>query len=166
MIMRSHRRIYRRISQALHRFMRGDHDGIAGVSGIEFAIVAPLLVLTSVCAFDLGMGFYRKMQVESAAQAGAQYAMLNGFKANSIANAVSNATNFSGLSASPAPSQFCGCPSGAGITSASCTSTCSTGFPPGTYAVASATGTYTTLLPYPGIPNSFTFAATSTVRLQ
>jgi hypothetical protein len=109
------------------RFMGGRDDGIGGVVAIEFAIVAVILIIMMVCTVDLGMGFYRKMQVQNAAQAGAQYAAARGFGESSIASAVTAATSFSGISASPAPTQFCGCPSIAGVAGVGCGSTCSGG---------------------------------------
>ena len=128
---------------------------VRGVIAVEFAIIVPGLLLLMVCTIDLGMGIYRKMQVESAAQAGAEYAIAHGFSA-SIPNAVVNATTFSGVTASPAPAQFCGCASSTGVTSAGCGSTCAGGGVAGTYVTVSAEGTYTTILPYPLLPNSFT----------
>src|ERR1700740_3057285 len=70
----------------------------SGVAAIEFGIVVPLLVLMVVAAVDIGMGFYRKMQVEDAAQAGAQWAIKNGFDANAITNAVTSATSAPSIS--------------------------------------------------------------------
>jgi Flp pilus assembly protein TadG len=149
----------------LCRLTRGLGRDARGVTAVEFAIVAPGLLLLMICTIDLGMGLYRKMQVESSAQAGAQYAIAHGFSA-SIANVVVNATTFPGIAASPAPNQFCGCASSTGVTSASCSSTCAGGGVAGTYVTVSAQGTYTTLLPYPMLPSSFTLASQSTVRLQ
>jgi Flp pilus assembly protein TadG len=152
------------IRRALSRFA-GGADGVRGALSIEFAVIAPTLVLMLIGVLDLGMGIYRKMQVQNAAQAGAAYAVLHGFTSSSIESAVTSATSF-GVSASPAPSEFCGCASSGGVTAATCGSTCSGGSSPGTYVTVSAQGTYTTLLPYPGIPNSYTLSAQSTVRLQ
>lgn len=141
-------------------------SSIRGAAAIEFGVIAPLLVLMAISAVDLGMGVYRKMQVQNAAQAGLEYAIAHGFNATSIASAVTSATTFSGISASPTPTQFCGCASSTGISSISCSSTCSGGATPGTYVQVSAQGSYTTLLSYPGIDKSFNFTAQSTVRLQ
>lgn len=154
------------IWQALRRFIGNRKDGTRGVAVIEFAIIAPILVILMVCTIDLALGIYRKMQVQNAAQAGAQYAMLRGFNASSISSAVANATKFSGVSADPGPTQFCGCASSTGVSSAACNSTCSGGALAGTYVRVSAKGTYKTLLVYPSIPESFTFTAQSTVRIQ
>ena len=58
------RSVFRRV---LERAV-GDTSGVAAV---EFGIIVPILVLMVVATADIGMGFYRKMQVEGAAQAGA-----------------------------------------------------------------------------------------------
>jgi Flp pilus assembly protein TadG len=154
------------LRRSLQRLITNRDDGIRGVAAIEFAVMAASLVLMMVCVVDIGMGFYRKMQVQNAAQAGAQYALLYGFEASSIANAVTGATSFSGISASPAPTKYCGCASTSGITSLSCSSTCADGSTPATYVSVSAQGTYDTILPYPLIPNSFALTEKSVVRVQ
>jgi Flp pilus assembly protein TadG len=154
------------IRYLLARSTGGRDDDIRGVVAIEFAIVALILVVMMICTVDLGMGFYRKMQVQNAAQAGAQYAAMQGFTETSISGAVRAATSFAGISASPLPKQFCGCPANTGVTSIVCSSTCSGGSAPGTYVSVSAQGTYTTILSYPLIPNSFTLSSQSTVRIQ
>ena len=68
--------------------------------------------------------------------------------------------------ATPAPTQFCGCPGVSGIAVTACSSICSTGNAPGTYATVSAQGTYSTLMNYSIVPSSYTFNAQSTVRLK
>jgi Flp pilus assembly protein TadG len=154
----------RAVGRELRRFL-GKH-GIAGLAAIEFAVIAPLLVLMMVSTVDLGLGFYSAMQVQNAAQAGAQYAALHTFNATSISSAVLNATSFKGISASPSPIQFCGCPSKTTVATATCGTKCADGTAAATYVRVSAKGTYTTLLPYPRIPSSFPLAAHSTVRTQ
>jgi Flp pilus assembly protein TadG len=149
-----------------HKYRKTLPRADEGIAAVEFAFVAPVLVILIVCTADLGLGLYRKMQVQNAAQAGAQYAAVHGFDSSSISAAVTGATSFSAISASPTPSQFCGCPSSTGVTSTSCSSTCSGGASPGTYVTVSATGSYTTLISYPGIPSTFTFTAQPTVRIQ
>jgi Flp pilus assembly protein TadG len=146
--------------------MRGMRDDRRGVAAIEFAIMAPALVMMTVCTVDLGMGIYSNMQVQNAAQAGAQYAMVHGFDASLISNAVSSATGQSGISASPAPVRYCGCATSAGVTNVTCGSTCPAGAVYGTYVQVSTQGTYTTILPYPMIANSFNLTAQAAVRVQ
>ena len=137
-----------------------------GVSSVEFAVAAPLLITILTLLVDFGIGFYQKMEVEDAAQAGAHYALLHGWSSTSIENAVTNATTLSGVSASPAPSQACGCPSGSAITAADCTATCASGKSAGTYVTVIAQATYTPLFTYPLFGSSVTLTAQSVVRIQ
>jgi Flp pilus assembly protein TadG len=152
--------------RSLRQFVGGDINGIRGTTAIEFAIIAPVLMLMTICTIDMGIGFYRYMQVESAAGVGAQSAALHGFNTSNIASAITNATSYSGISASPAPSQFCGCPSTSGIEVATCGSTCTGGAAAGTYVTTSAQSTYTPIMSYPLLPSSFTLSAQSTMRIQ
>ena len=140
-----------------------------GNAAIEFALATPILVALLVPVADLGMAFSQQIQVQQAAQAGAQYASMHPWangSATAISNAVTSATNISTLAASPAPNQFCGCPTGSAIaTAASCTSTCSDGQPAGYYVVVNAQAPYAPQLPY-SILGSVTLAAQSTVRVR
>jgi Flp pilus assembly protein TadG len=135
-----------------------------GVGAVEFAIIAPIMVLFCVGIADLGIGVYTKTQVNNAAQYGAEYALLNGFDADAISSAVKNSTSLSNLNVSP--TQTCGCPSSTGMVASSCSTTCSDGSKAGSFAQVQVTDTYTTLIPYPGLPASFTLTAQSTARLQ
>jgi Flp pilus assembly protein TadG len=137
-----------------------------GASAVEFAIVAPVLLLMTICTFDLGIGFYRYLQVETAAGVGARYATLHGFDSTAIGSAITNATSYSGISASPTPSTFCGCPSGSGISAATCGSTCTGGAVAGTYVKVSAQTSYSPIMSYPLMPSSFLLSAQSTMRIQ
>src|SRR5215475_13767160 len=87
-----------RIGQILvrpFRALRGDRSGAALV---EFAVVATLLIALMLPLVDIGMGFYVKSQVMTAAQAGAQFAYLAGWTTNNqtaqtdISNAVVTAS--------------------------------------------------------------------------
>lgn len=138
----------------------------AGLAAVEFGIMAPLLAVALVCTIDLGVGVYRKMQVQNAAQAGAEYALTHGFIPGMMKTAVTSATSYSAVQATPDPVQFCGCPSATGITTATCGATCAGGAQAGTYVTASAQATYSTLIPYPMLPASYAFSAQSTVRIQ
>ena len=66
------------------RFLR-DRNGLGAV---EFAVLAPVLILMFVALADLGLGIYQNMQVDSAAQYGAQYALVNGYNSDAITSAV------------------------------------------------------------------------------
>ena len=68
-----------------------------------------------------------KMEVQNAAQAGAQYAIGQvSYDSSKISSAVTNATKFTAVT--PTSSEFCGCPTATGVKfcAASC-NTCNTG---------------------------------------
>jgi hypothetical protein len=78
-----------------------------GVATVELALVSTVMMLIMLPMYDLGMGFYVKTQVMTAAQAGADYAFIKGWSGfnnsspqTSIDAAVVNAT---GLNASSTP---------------------------------------------------------------
>jgi len=139
------------------------HGG--GNAAIELALLATPLMLLAIGTADYGLGVYQQMEVQNAAQAGAEYARKHGFSATGISSAITAATPLT-VTATPAPAQSCGCPSGTAITPATCGTTCASGLAAGTYVTVGAQAIYTTLVPYPGIANSYTLAASSTVRIQ
>ncbi len=57
-----------------------------GNAVMEFGLVAPMLGAILVPLIDVGIGFYQSMQVQDAAQAGAQYALLHGFNSTAISS--------------------------------------------------------------------------------
>jgi hypothetical protein len=150
----------------LAAFFAGSGKGIEGAAAVEVAVLAPVLVASIVLTADLGLGIYRNMQVHRAAQAGTEYAVVHGFNSGAITNAIAGSTSLTGLSASPAPRQFCGCASSTGILEIACNANCASGAQAATYVTASAQGVYQTIIPYPLLPASFTLTAQSTVRLQ
>lgn len=154
-----------RLIQSLRKARAGLRDR-RGASAVEFAVALPVLVGILIPTTDLGMGFYTQMQVQDAAQAGAQYAVLHGWDSTAIQNAVTSATALSTITASPAPTQSCGCASGTSITTVGCNASCPDGSTPGSYVTVNAQAPYTTLIPYPGIASSFTVTAQSAVRIQ
>src|SRR5579872_1181427 len=89
------------------RFARATFRDIRGVATVELALVSVVMIAIMLPMYDLGMGFYVKTQVMTAAQAGADYAFIKGWGGSnnsspqsSINAAVMNAT---GLNATSAP---------------------------------------------------------------
>ena len=142
------------------KFLRANE----GMASIEFAILGSLLIVMLVFALDFSLALVNGMQVENAAQAGAQYAAVHGWDSAAITSAALSATPSPDITISP--SNFCGCPSASGIATASCNSVCSDGSTAGTYVSVSATRNYATFLQYPGLPESFTLSSVSTVRIK
>jgi Flp pilus assembly protein TadG len=158
------------LSKALGVFFGRKRHAVAGVAAIELAMVSPLLVTGVLGAGELGISIFREMQVSFAAQAGADYALAHGFNATRVSNAVVNATTYSAITATPAPSQFCGCPSAAGVSVASgtppCTAVCSGGATAGTYVTASSQALFNPIIPNPWQTSTVTLAAQATVRIK
>ena len=141
------------------------HDCRA-VSAVEFAITAPLLIGMLIPLVDLGLGIAKNTQLHNAAQAGAQYALANGWDSTAIQNAVTSATKLSPIEALPAPSQNCSCPTGTAVTTVACGSVCSDGANAGTYVTVNARSSYTPVIPYPMFGKSISLVATSIVRIN
>ncbi|MCK1421167.1 pilus assembly protein [Bradyrhizobium sp. 180] len=146
--------------------MRAAVSDKRGVAAAEFGILIPVLSLMVVSVTDIGLALYRKMQVENAAQAGAQYAIARGFNASGISNAVRSATSATDITASPPPVQFCGCPTSAGVSTVTCGTVCTGGAQAGTYTTVSARATYYTIIDYQIVAATYTYSAQSTARLQ
>jgi Flp pilus assembly protein TadG len=149
-------------------------DAIAGAAMVEFTLFAPLLVVMSIYSMDFGIYFFHNIEVQNAAQAGAQWAIAN-HKSNSlIPNAGQNATNFTTVTVSS--NQVCGCsvdssgnPVVTPITPSACTpnSTCNTTGLVGTYVKVKATKTaWQSYVPYGLVPSTYNLTATSWVRVQ
>jgi Flp pilus assembly protein TadG len=150
----------------LRRLFARAASNTGGAVAVEFGFMVPVLALMAVSVIDIGLGVYRKMQVEDAAQAGVQYAIVHGFDAYAISNAVTSATNSAAVTASPSPATFCGCATDSGISTASCGTTCPGGALAATYATVSAQASYSTILNYQVVPYTYTFSRQSTARLQ
>jgi Flp pilus assembly protein TadG len=141
-----------------------------GAAAIEFAIIGGVFSAAMVVSGDIGLAYYANMQVQTSAQVGAQYAVIHGgstFDATAISNAVVTATSTTGITATPAPVQFCGCPdTGTLTTTAVCGSLCADATAAGTYVRVTASRTHTVVVPYPWLPASYAQTATSTVRIK
>ena len=143
------------------------HD-VFGAAAIEFAIVAPALLILVFGAAEIGYSASQAMQVQDAVEAGALYVSKHGWSSSGITTAVVNATGVvTGVTASPAPAQFYGCPGTTGVVVvASSTSKCASGNLPGTYAQINAILTRKSLIPNSGLPLPTTISAQSIVRMS
>jgi Flp pilus assembly protein TadG len=148
------------------RFRKGRIGGEEGTAAIEFALMIPLLLTLMMGVVDLGFAIYTGMQVYSAAEAGALYAARNGWDSAGISSAVTGATGTSGITATPAPTHFCGCPTASGVVTWTCGTNCASGSTAGQYARINASLAYSTILPYAALGLPSTFTAKSVVRLH
>lgn len=146
-------------------FGRGSESGTAA---IEFGLFLPFLLILLTGTVELGFAMYEAMQVSNAVEAGALYAAKNGFNAANIRAATTGASTLpsqlNALSATPDPTQFCGCPSASGSISnlgppsgGVCSATACNGGPASTYVQVNASLAHTVIFPTSwGIPATFT----------
>lgn len=109
-----------------------------GVAAIEFALAAPLLVLLLVGTVELGLALRDADRAQQAAADGAAYAEMHGWDPAGIATAVTAGAAAQGMSASPAPVLYCGCPQSGGVTTTACGVACPDGSTARQYARVSA----------------------------
>jgi Flp pilus assembly protein TadG len=135
-----------------------------GQSIVELALVTPLLLLLLVGTIEVGRFAYYSIVVSNAARAGAQYgaqSLATAADTAGISTAAKNdAQNITGLTVTS--SQLCGC-TGAGL-SGNCPATGCGASHPLVYVQVTASGSFTSLFSYPGIPK--TFDVTSTEKMQ
>lgn len=134
------------------------------MAAVEFALIAPLLVLILVAVVEIGLAVRQQMQVQDAASAGARYAAQNGWNATAITAAVTSAKPDAGIAASPAPVRFCGCPSATGVAAATCGDFCADGSSARSYVQVSASVARSSILPS-SLPLPDTMVDTVTTRI-
>lgn len=155
----------------LHRLVTRLRSDRSGAAIMEFALVTPILAMMLLGMIDISLWITARMSVERAARAGAEYSVLHGFNQSAIATAVTSATKtrstyMSTITASPAATQWCGCPSETGVTTAACGSTCTGGADAGTYVTANAQSTYHFINSWPGVTSPATITSAATVRID
>jgi Flp pilus assembly protein TadG len=85
-----------------------------GAAAVEFGLLAPLLLVMVAGLIDFASYVSKKIELEQALRAGAQYALLDFTDSATITAAVTNATDLSPLTVSydPATDTYCECPDG------------------------------------------------------
>lgn len=137
-----------------------------GTAALEFALFAPMLLILLVGVIELGDGVFESMQVQDAAEAGAVYVSKHGWNSAGVSAAVVNSTGLTGITASPAPTTFCGCPTAAGITAKTCATTCTDGTTAGTYVKINAALAHQTVLTLPWLVMPTTLTGQAIVRVN
>jgi Flp pilus assembly protein TadG len=156
------------ISKKLDRvpLLRGIVRSQSGQSLVELALLTPILLLLVIGTVDMGRYAYISIQVGNAARAGAAYGAQSPIKAADTAGiknaALNDGENISGLNVT---STFvCECDNGGAITSTACTSACTTGNEV-TSVVVTASGSFSSLFNWPGIPSPLPLSSTAKLRV-
>ncbi len=149
----------------------------SGQTLLEVALLTPLLLAMVLGVIDMGRYAYIAILVGNAARAGAAYGAqglpqsvdTTGIAAAADNDFQNNGENVSTLAVSSSTS--CGCDSGGTITAAGCTTSanvnagkCATGHWVVMVSVT-ASGTYSALFDWPGIPKSIAISRTATLRV-
>lgn len=145
---------------ASHREGRKGRD-TRGVAAVEFALVAPVLLVLALGIVDYGEMIWQQEAVDNAVAAGADYAVAYGWNPGGISGAEYAATP---LSITPTQTEYTGCPSASGVAKTS-KSTCSDGYAARTYVQVGAQTTYNLLLAWPGFPASITLNGSALARI-
>jgi Flp pilus assembly protein TadG len=133
-------------------------------AAVELALIAPLLIVALACVIDGSRLALAKLQARGAAQAGAEYAVRQGWDAAAIASAVTSAGS-AVVTANPAPVRSTGCVAN-GVIVATASPTCPGGGLLGTYVRVSAQQAFTPILPWSGLAAPVTVASSAMVRIQ
>ena len=136
-----------------------------GTALIEMALTAPILFLLFIGVLDFGRVYYTAMALTQAARAGVQYGAQNDGTSTDIDGmkkaALDAAGDVAGITADAL--QFCQCASGASV---DCVfGTCPEGAQQ-VYVQVTVTRVFSTLFPYPGIPQTTTLVRQASVRVQ
>lgn len=124
-----------------------------GQAIVETALMVPVLLIVLIASFDGARALLAASVIQSAALAGAQYGALSS----------SNATDTSGIESAVRAEVVLPQATGTNPTVSSSTATDAQGE---TQLTVSATFTMTALLPYPGLPSTFTVARKAVVQVH
>ena len=143
-------------------------DRAKGISCVEFALAAPLLMLMLFGATDFARVFYHGITVANAAGVASFYGAQNNIKSVSYTEiqqmATDDATNLENVSATA--SLFCDCPDAPGTQVDCITGTCSDYGSPRVYSQTRVQQTFEVLFPWPLIPDTVVVTRDTYVRVQ
>ncbi len=100
---------YRDMRAFLGKFKGSVVESRHGAAAVEFALLAPIIAVILAGIANYGMALFQKMELESAARAGAQMAIRDRAATTTIQNAVINATNLTLVSGDITLAESCWC---------------------------------------------------------
>lgn len=119
-----------------------------GIAGIEFGLLAPILLTIVVGIVDFGMAAYVKREAQAAAQAGVQFALIEGWEPTAIEAVVAASSTLD----APAiwVEKVFACAGATGLVFVSEGAGCAGG-PAGTYVRVTVQADFTPMLPLEGL---------------
>jgi len=137
----------------------------AGTSLVEFAIIAPVFVFLAIGIIEIGRYTFFAIVVSNAARAGVQYGSQNtstAVNASAMASAaLADAEGLAQVSASPTVY----CENSSTDTATTCPTTTTPAPTTVYYVKVVTTGTFKSLLHYPGIPNNVPITGSAIMRV-
>jgi len=132
----------------------------SGVSAVEMALIAPVLMIIFMGLIDYGIAIFSKLELTSSVRAGAQYAIINSTNMAAIQTTVINSSNLDQANlVVNMPYETCECSDG--TVDAACLVICPAGVLRH-YVVIDATYTYVPFF----LPNNIVLNATSSIRVE
>ena len=161
----------RRLVSALRRIGVATAVESNGAAAVEFAIIAPVLLLMIAGMIDFSLYIGTRIELEQALRAGGQYALKDFTDTTTITSAVVNATDLTPLTVSydPATDSFCECPDGTPNTCPGNSSytACTGGERPGLFITISGSTTFDPMFAdLPGLAANMTVSQQLTLRVQ
>ncbi|MDH5772691.1 MAG: pilus assembly protein [Rhodospirillaceae bacterium] len=132
----------------------------SGISAVEMALIAPVLMIIFLGLVDYGIAIFSKLELTSSVRAGAQYALINSTNMAAIQTTVINSSNLDPANlAVNMPYVTCECSNG--TVDATCLVVCPAGVLRH-YVVIDATYTYVPFF----LPTNIVLNATSSIRVE
>jgi len=143
-----------------------------GAIAIEFAMIAPILIIMAISVYDVSLAIKQKLALQNATRIGVQYGLVRRpvqgdmqHVINAVEQTLPPKWDKSNAATQPQISAALRCECSTGLVIA-CGSKCSAGQTKLTYLKVEITKTYQTMLPYPGFDSNFEISDESIVRLQ
>lgn len=142
-----------------------------GSVAIELALLAPVLAALLIGSVDFGTYIYKKMQLQSASRAGAQFAIQedgNAEDSAGIKTAVLSSADDLDTGINIVSTAYCSCADGTETTVSAitgCSGTCSGGDSPALSVRVTVSNTFTPIFPYPGFPDSLDLQGETSLRV-
>lgn len=144
------------VSRLTRRFARSE----SGISAVEMAIIAPVLMILLLGIFDYSAAIFSKIELASSVRSGVQYALINSTNMAAIQTTVINSTSLDPANlVVDLPYKTCECSNG--TSDPTCLVVC----PVSTlrhYVVINANYTYVPIF----LPTNIVLNETSTIRIQ
>lgn len=156
-----------RVSRLAAAFRRCARGSVA----IELALLAPVLAALLIGSVDFGTYIYKKMQLQSASRAGAQFAIQSDGNAEDTAginSAVLASADDLEAGLTITSTTYCSCADGTETTvsvTTGCGGTCAGGDAPALSVRVTVSNTFTPIFPYPGLPDSIDLQGETSLRV-